>query len=58
MIQLFGNCFGQEASTLYVGGACALPIAQTPSARKQTPLETKAIFVSLWKLAMTGPPDH
>src|SRR6266550_2429315 len=34
MIQLLGNGFGQEASTLYSGGACALAIEQITSASK------------------------
>jgi hypothetical protein len=56
MIQLLGICFGQEASTLYVGGACALAIAQTPRTSKQMPIDNETVFVHPLKLAMTSPP--
>jgi len=58
MIQLFGNCFGQKASTLYVGGACALAIAHSPSATKQALLESKTLFVHPVTLVMGNSPNR
>jgi hypothetical protein len=58
MIQLFGYCFGQAASTLYVGGPCALAIAPTPSTSKQTPIEIETAFVHSLKVDMTNPPNR
>jgi hypothetical protein len=53
MIQLLGNCFGQEASTLYAGGACAPAAVHAPSVSKQLPIENKTPFVHPVKLGMT-----
>jgi hypothetical protein len=58
MIQLLGNCFGQEASTLYAGGACAVAEKQKPSASKQAPAENETAFVHPLTLDMTNPPSH
>src|SRR5580704_6549418 len=58
MIQLLGNCFGQEASTLYVGGACPCAAGHTPSASIPIPLENKSVFIHLLVLAMTRPPNR
>jgi hypothetical protein len=54
MIQLLGNCFGQEASTLYAGGACAPATAQTLSASKQTRIAIENAFVHPLKLFMAS----
>jgi hypothetical protein len=49
---LLGNCFGQDASTLYTGGAWAHAAAQTPSASKQAPMENEINLTHRLKLAM------
>src|SRR4029077_1803993 len=58
MIQLLGNCFGQEESTLYAGGACVCATGQTPSASNPIPLENKRAFIHPLVLAMTRPPNR
>jgi hypothetical protein len=58
MIQLLGNCFGQEASILYAGGAWAWIAEHTPSVNKQVPIENKIAFVIACMLAMTNPPNR
>jgi len=44
MIQLLGNCFGQDASILYAGGACARAVPQMPDASKQALMKIETIF--------------
>jgi hypothetical protein len=51
MIQLLGNCFGQEASTLYTGMACAFAVEQIPSVIKQRLIENEATFAHPFRLA-------
>jgi hypothetical protein len=58
MIQLLGNSLGQEASTLYAGGACACVAEQNTSASKQAPIENENAFLHPFVQGIPSPPMH
>src|SRR5580704_12968012 len=55
MIQLFGNCFGQNGSTLYCGPPCASASGPALSARKQGTTNSKVALVQLFTMCMEVP---